>query len=129
MASTSKRLGLILYRIAMIISALRYYDNGEVPIHMTCSDDDFDIALQLINTYQEHAAFMFGELPKSPGVADKTLKKFFDLLPDEFMRKDAVAIALTINIKERTADSYLSKLVSSKLLEQDKLGHYTKVKK
>lgn len=129
MASTSKRLGLILYRIAMIISALRYYDNGEVPIHMTCSDDDFDIALKLINTYQEHAAFMFGQLPKSPGVADKTLKKFFDLLPDEFLRKDAVAIALTINIKERTADGYLSKLVSSKLLEQDKLGHYTKVKK
>ena len=126
MASTAKRLGLILYRIAMIISALRYFDNGEVPINMTCSDEDFDIALKLINTYKEHASFMFGELPKSPGVADKTLKKFFDLLPDEFQRKEAINLALNMQIKERTADGYLSKLVSLKLLDQPKLGNYQK---
>lgn len=129
MAGTAKRLGLILYRVAMIITALRYFDNGEVPIHMTCSTDDFSTALKLVSIYQEHSAFMYAQLPKSTAVTDKTLKKFFDLLPDEFLRKEAVAIALTINFKERTADGYLSRLVSSKLLEQDKLGHYSKVKK
>ena len=128
MASTAKRLGLILYRIAMIISALRYFDNGEVPIHMTCSDDDFGIALKLINTYQEHAAFMYGELPKSAGVADKTLKKFIDLLPDEFQRKEAVELALSINVKERTADGYLAKLVAIKQLDNTRLGFYKKIK-
>ncbi len=126
MASTAKRFGLILYRVAMIITALRYFDNGEVPINMICSDDDFEIALKLVNVYQDHSAFMFEQLPKSNKVADKTLKTFFDSLPDEFQRKDAVEIALKINIKERTADGYLSKLVVSKLLDQPRLGIYQK---
>lgn len=126
MASTAKRFGLILYRVAMIITALRYFDNGEVPINMNCSDDDFEIALKLVNIYQEHSAFMYRELPKSNAVSDRTLMNFLDSLPDEFQRKDAVDIALKINIKERTADGYLAKLVSNGLLEQPKLGIYQK---
>jgi hypothetical protein len=71
LSSTSKRLGLILYRMAMIITALRYFDNGKHSQEQICSDEDFDIALQLVKVFQEHSVFMFKELPKQATATDK----------------------------------------------------------
>jgi hypothetical protein len=44
LSSTSKRLGLILYRVAMVITALRYFDNGEISNEYHCTDEDFELA-------------------------------------------------------------------------------------
>ena len=93
LSSTSKRLGLILFRLCMILSALRYFDNGEAAFEFTCSDEDFDIALLMVKVYQEHAVFMFKELPKNGSVTDKAMKSFYDALPDAFRRKEAVQLA------------------------------------
>ena len=41
LASTSKRLGLILFRLCMVITTLKYYDRGEASTEFTCSDEDF----------------------------------------------------------------------------------------
>jgi hypothetical protein len=37
---------------------------------------------------------MFNELPKSTTGADKALNSFFDLLPENFQRKQAIEIAI-----------------------------------
>ena len=130
LASTSKRLGLILFRLCMVITTLKYFDRGEASNEFTCSDEDFEIALLLINTFQQHAVFMFNELPKSTTGADKALKRFYDLLPDNFQRKEAIELALNrLQIKERTADGYLSKLLTNKLLDNPRSGQYEKIKK
>jgi len=130
LASTSKRLGLILFRLCMVITTLKYYNRGEASNEFTCSDEDFETALLLVNTFQQHAVFMFNELPKSTTGADKALKSFFDLLPENFQRKQAIEIAINqLKIKERTADGYLSKLLSSKLLDNPRSGQYEKVKR
>jgi Protein of unknown function (DUF3987)/VirE N-terminal domain len=126
MSSTSKRLGLILYRICMITTALRYFDNGEITSEIICSDDDFNLSVKLVTVLQEHSIFMFKDLPKSGSITDKTLKKFFDALPLNFKRKEAISIAESMDIKERTADTYLSKLVTNKYLDKNKFGDYTK---
>lgn len=127
LSGTSKRLGLILYRFCMIITALRYFDNGEITSEMMCSDEDFNLSLKLVTVLQEHAIFMFKDLPKAGSITDKTLKKFFDALPSDFKRKEAIAIAESMDIKERTADSYLSKLVANKYLDNNKFGDYSKI--
>jgi hypothetical protein len=129
LSSTSKRLGLILYRVAMIITALRYFDNGELSTEQICSDEDFDIALKLVKVYQEHSVFMFKELPKQATVTDKLLKQLFDKLPTSFRRKEAITLAdCEFGIKERTADLYLSKLVTFKWLDKTRNGIYQKIK-
>jgi hypothetical protein len=129
LSSTSKRLGLILYRVAMIITALRYFDNGELSTEQICSDEDFDIALKLVKVYQEHSVFMFKELPKQATVTDKLLKQLFDKLPTSFRRKEAITLANgEFGIKERTADLYLSKLVTFKWLDKTRNGIYQKIK-
>jgi hypothetical protein len=113
----------------MIITALRYFDNGELSPEYTCSDEDFEIALKLVKVYQEHSVFMFKELPKQATVTDKLLKQFFDKLPTSFRRKDAVTLADSVlGIKERTADLYLSKLVAFKWIEKTRNGIYQKIK-
>jgi hypothetical protein len=130
LASTSIRLGLILLRLCMILTALRYFDSAVTGGEFLCSDTDFEIALNLVKVYEKHAVFMFNELPKSATATDKNLKKFFDLLPDKFQRKEAVELALNkIQIKERSADGYLAKLVASKLLENPRSGFYEKTNK
>ena len=129
LSSTSKRLGLILFRAAMIITALRYFDNGELSNEFICSDNDFELALALVKVYQEHSVFMFKELPKQATVTDKLLKQFFDKLPESFKRKEAIDLAANFfSIKERTADLYLSKLVNFKWLEKMRNGIYQKLK-
>jgi hypothetical protein len=72
---------------------------------------------------------MFNELPKSTTGADKALKSFYDLLPGNSQRKQAIEIAINqLKIKELTAGGYLSKLVSSKLLETPRSDQYEKIK-
>ena len=130
LSSTSKRLGLILFRVAMILTALRYFDNAEINNSFTCSDEDFEIALQIVKVYQEHSVFMFKELPKNATVTDKAMKLFYDALPHKFRRKEAVQIAEEkFNIKSRSADTYLSKLVTFKWLSQARIGYFEKLKK
>lgn len=129
MASTSKRLGLILFRVAMIITTLRYFDDAESTTDFYCSDEDFNLALQMVQVYQEHAVFMFGELPKTASLADKNITKLYNLLPQTFKRKEAVEIAeKQLNIKSRTADTYLKKLLDCKWLHQTNFGIFEKLK-
>jgi len=128
LASTSKRLGLILFRVAMILTAIRYFDNAESDSSFTCSDEDFEIALQMVKVYQEHAVFMFKELPKNATVTDKAMKSFYDALPQTFRRKEAVLLAdEKFGIKNRSADTYLAKLVTFHWLNQPRIGNFVKV--
>lgn len=128
LGSTSKRLGLILLRLCMILTALRYFDSAETCTEFLCSDLDFDIALQIVKVYEQHAVYMFNELPKSSTGADKALKKFYEILPGSFQRKEAIELAdKQLQIKERTADGYLSKLLTNKLLNNPRSGHYEKI--
>jgi hypothetical protein len=129
LSSTSKRLGLILYRVAMVITALRYFDNGEISNEYHCTDEDFELALSLVKVYQDHSVFMFKELPKQATVTDKLLKQFFEKLATSFRRKEAITLAVAeLGIKERTADLYLSKLVAFKWIEKTRNGIYQKIK-
>lgn len=82
----------------------------------------------MVKVYQEHAVFMFKVLPKQASVADKVLKQFFEKLPPLFRRKEAIDLAnIQFDIKERTADLYLSKLVTFKWLDKTKTGIYKKL--
>jgi hypothetical protein len=127
LSSTSKRLGTILLRIVMIITALRYFDNGEVAPELHCTDEDFDIALQLVKVYEQHAIYMFNELPKKSQTKDKIQQAFYASLPDQFQRKEAIELAHSKHsIAQRTADLYLSKFEATGRLDKPKTGIYKK---
>jgi hypothetical protein len=54
--ATVRRLGLITFRVAMILTALQIMDNGNITSPMICSDTDFNTALELVKILIQHAA-------------------------------------------------------------------------
>jgi len=128
--SVAKRLGVILFRMAMIFTALRKFENAEVTQEVLCTDADFEIALSIANTFIEHSVIMFNNLPKQEkAIPFKGSNKqaFFTALPLKFKREEAVQIAITYNIKERTVGSLLKKLLDQGILTQPEYGYYQKV--
>jgi hypothetical protein len=128
--SIVKRLGIILYRLCMIFTAIRKFATNDHHKEVYCSDIDFETALSLIKTYLQHSVIMFENLPKQgeqgPFKSGENKKLFYDALPNEFQRKEAIEIALIFNIKERTADNFLKACLGKYLIKSD-TGLYKKI--
>jgi len=65
MAGTANRLGIIAFRIMMIFTALRSYENGSLNNSITCNDTDFDNALRIVDRFEKHAKTVFDYLDGS----------------------------------------------------------------
>ncbi len=95
-----------------------------------CTDEDFDSALGLAQMYLQHSILMFNNLPNQQDVAPyldgENKKKFFEKLPTEFQRKDAVTLGEKCNLSARSVDDILKLALNSKL-EKLKAGLYRKI--
>ncbi len=75
---------------------------------------------------------MFGNLPKQedeengPFNKGQNKKLFFDALPNNFTRKEAVELGVTFNIAERTVGSFLKSCLGNYLM-QPEYGFYQKL--
>lgn len=128
-ASIVKRLGLILYRMAMLFTALRKFENGESATTLICTDEDFNTVLELAQIYLQHSLLMFNNLPKQGETTQfKTgngKRKFFESLPQEFTRQQAVEAGKLFTLSARTVDELLHN-ATGKALEKLKAGLYRK---
>ena len=124
------RLGLILFRMCMIFSALRKCENAELTETMYCTDEDFSIALELAKIYLQHSILMFNNLPKQTESnqfkTGDNKRSFFTALPTEFARHEAVAIGSKYGMAARTVDDLLNGLLNTHLAKP-KPGHYHKI--
>jgi len=124
------RLGLVLFRICMIFSALRKHENGDMTETITCTDEDFNTALLLVQTYLQHSLLMFNNLPKQNETmqfhSGDNKRKFFDALPQDFTRQQAVETGKQFQLAARTVDDILRN-TTGKALEKLKPGHYRKI--
>lgn len=125
-SSMVKRLGLIMFRIAMTLTALRKFEDADTSPHVICEDMDFATAFKLTEVYLRHGTMIFKELPKKESVIDQFIKKFYDRLPDNFNRQQAVVVGKSYNIQERTVDGYLKKLCDADVLVKTTYGQYEK---
>ncbi len=124
------RLGLILFRMCMIFTALRKCENAELTDNVYCTDEDFNIALSLAKIYLQHSILMFNNLPKqtesSQFKTGDNKRSFFKALPAEFARHEAVAIGSKYGMAARTVDDLLNSLLNTHLAKP-KPGHYCKI--
>jgi len=129
-ASIVKRLGLILYRMAMLFTALRKFENGEAANQVVCTDEDFSTALRLAEIYLHHSILMFNNLPKqSEATQFKTgdgKRKFFEALPQEFTRKEATELGTKFKLSARTVDDILKSCIGV-TLTKIKAGTYQRI--
>jgi RNAse (barnase) inhibitor barstar len=61
---TINRLGIICFRVAMVLTVLRVFEDGE--ISLICSDQDFDNALLIVKSLRSYALSVWARLPKTP---------------------------------------------------------------
>ncbi len=128
LASVVKRLGLVTFRIAMLLTILRKYGQGNLSKEAECEDIDFDSALRLAEVYKQHALAIYAVLPKGNQVQfTHQQRQFFAALPDRFTREEAATLAEGFGISIRTLTNYLNKWVETTLVQKEKQGYYRKL--
>lgn len=130
--SVVKRLGLIFFRMCLIFTALRKFENGDTSEELVCEEIDFQNTKQIVKVVLEHSIILYTNLPgadKEFKITKSTKKQtFFNALPEEFKRKEAVEIGEKFKIPTRTVDNLIGKIwLGSEIVKVD-TGVYRKCK-
>ena len=133
--ATVRRLGVIMYRIAMCLSALRIMEDGNFEDTLCCMDEDYRTAKTIADVLIQHDARVFHTLantsaaPRTASAAQRQSAhmKFFEALPDEFDRKTYADIATQMGLNPKSMDRVIRKWCDDGKLENPAHGKYTKV--
>ena len=142
-----RRLGLILFRFAMILTVLRQMDAGTFPLPsgneagqrpetvLFCADADFATALAMVKVLLQHTVTVFQALPRRAERrfrqdrrqrTESHMQTFLAALPESFDRPTYLKTASDIGINEKTAERYITDLCRSGQLDHPASGQYAK---
>ncbi len=125
--STLFRLGVSAYRIALILSLLRTYQQNQYPQTVLCTETDFKTALSLAEVLLEHALRVAETFPRTTDAPTPALQaKFLHTLPNQFQRADADRVGFGLEMSKRNVTNYLQRLQKLGQLSKLKHGHYIK---
>ena len=131
--SILKRMPVIMKRVGMILTGFRLDMSQPLPERVVCSDDDFQTMLLMGHKLLLHSAMMYQMLPKSkdavPGEIGQSLiqKQFFQMLPTDFTKQDAIRQAEVLGVPLKTMEVWLSKSIQISNIERIAHGLYKKV--
>jgi len=121
---TVYRLGLMCYKIAMTLSAVRS-DSTEI----ICSEEDFNTALYLVKeVYLVHGINMLNKVSKTSNKLNTTQTDLYNWIKtkDTFKRSEISEQASLSGIKDRTLSDILKRFIELELIEKVSHGVYTK---
>ncbi|MDR1859843.1 MAG: DUF3987 domain-containing protein [Bacteroidales bacterium] len=126
--ATVRRLGLITFRIAMILTVLRLMESQHFTTPLICTDTDFNTALEMVKILVQHAARVFDALPaeQETPTTNNPRMALFQSLPPQFDKQTYISAASQLQIPQSTANKWLMKFVSSGLLSKQAHGSYAK---
>lgn len=113
--ATTRRMGLITFRIAMVLTGLRLMEHDAGKREIFCSDQDFWSAIMLTRILEKHAVAVYKSLPNTKLKGARNV--FFNALPDTFTRKEYLTVAASLDIKPKTAEKYIGQLKDGGMLE------------
>jgi hypothetical protein len=127
--ATVRRLALITFRMAMILTTLRIIDTGNITAPLICDDTDFNTVLEMVKILIQHAARIFETLPADVEAPKQLNQKqhFFETLPPEFSRQDYLVTAKHLNIPDKTAEKHIAKFAQSGLINHWAHDKYKKI--
>ena len=141
MIACVRRLGLVCFRIAMVLTILRH--EGCMPIielmsqAIVCDDRDFKTSMTIVNCLINHTAHVYSEVLNQGN--DNNLEAImkmsnqesllFKALEDDFTTDEARKAAIKLGIAWKTAERYIGKFAGKYgLTVRITNGHYKKVK-
>lgn len=130
-----RRLALSTFRLMMVFSACRLEGSSVVPDEITCTDEDFESCLTIMDILMQHTLHVFATLiPQSensfctPSPLTVEQQKFLDSLGEQFTTKEYKEAAKKTNILEKTAEKLINRLVNKYcLVVRVKQGVYQKI--
>ena len=133
--ATVRRLGVIMFRIAMCLSALRIMEDGNFEDTLCCLDQDYKTAKTIATVLIQHDARVFHTLanttaaPKTASIAQRQTvhNKFFEALPNDFDRKTYTELATQMGLNPKSMDRVIRKWCDDGKLENVTHGKYVKV--
>ena len=127
-----KRMPVIMKRIGMILTGLRLDMTKPLPERVVCSEEDFQTMLLIGHKLLMHAAMVFQMMPELKATpvgeigGNMLQKQFFQMLPTDFTKQDAVKQAEVLGISEDTMKRWLTKYTQSNDLQRIEQGKYRK---
>ena len=128
-----KRMPVIMKRIGMILAGLRLDMTKPLPERVVCSEEDFQTMLLIGHKLLMHAAMVFQMMPELKATpmgeigGNMLQKQFFQMLPTDFTKQDAVKQAEVLGVNQRTMERWLVKLIQSSNIQHVAHGEYHKV--
>lgn len=122
------RNGLILFKICMVLTSLRKFEDSNLDKEVFCTDEDFETALYLVDQSMYAVLDIYEVLPKTKQISSPKKTQFISSLPATFTRNEALVIANKFSIPTRTADRYLKDYLEKNQLSQKTKGEYLKTK-
>lgn len=124
--ATVRRLGIITFRLGMLISVFRILETGEITNNLICEDEDFDSLMAITKTLVKHSAAVFENLPRETTIKKHKNKKekFLDCLPKNFNRQKYLEVAKDFSINEKTAEGYITAFVKAGILHRESHDNY-----
>lgn len=127
-----KRMPVIMKRIGMILAGLRLDMTKPLPERVVCSEEDFQTMLLIGHKLLMHAAMVFQMMPELKATpvgeigGNMLQKQFFQMLPTDFTKQDAVKQAEVLGVAESTMKRWLTKYVQTSDIERVGQGLYKK---
>ena len=113
--SSVRRMGLIVFKISMVLSLMRCMEFADESAEFICEDADFSVALTMGDILLEHSAKFYLTFPQDTRNGtysfrrqeEEKKRKAYQDLPDTFQTKEAVAIGKRYGLSERTVKRWL----------------------
>ena len=127
------RHGLMMSRIAMVLTALRKCEPQWNTSEWKCSDEDFRTAMQIVDVLLEHSLLLSTSMDDTAGRI-RPVKAFFKLrpilrtMPREFTYSELMATANEAGLPTASVKRYLLRLVYYQIVEKED-GKYRKTGK
>ena len=127
------RHGLMMSRIAMVLTALRKCEPQWNTSEWECSDEDFHTAMQIVDVLLEHSLLLSTSMDDTAGRI-RPIKAFFKLrpilrtMPREFTYSELMAAANEAGLPTASVKRYLLRLVYYQIVEKED-GKYRKTGK
>ena len=134
-----RRLGLVCFRLAMVLTVLRYEEHPELldepSQSVVCSNEDFQTAMTIVNCLINHTGHVYANYIGTDEQQDKTggammnegEKHLFSALGQDFTTQECKQKAKTLGIPWKTAERYIGNFISKyHIADRIKNGLYQK---
>ena len=139
-----RRMGLIAYRIMMVLTAVRHLENvynmqvdSDGIVRLVCHESDYFVAMNICDMLLYHAVFIYRNLSGSQNKSSASILQetgvaarrntLYNMLPETFTKKDYDAAVLALGENGSTAGKWIEAFIRSGKLCRIEQGKYRKI--